>query len=56
VDLSEEMVDCPWCGQATRPEPLHGHYVCTSCRRPVADCCDGELENEEHGEKRGDVK
>jgi hypothetical protein len=33
---------CPWCGQSTRYEFVRGHYECTSCRRPVVDCCDGE--------------
>tara|TARA_R100000687_G_C6353234_1_gene119851 strand:+ start:248 stop:406 length:159 start_codon:yes stop_codon:yes gene_type:complete len=50
--MVKKFIDCPWCGQATRPEPLHGHYICTSCRRPLADCCDGELEEDyrEQGE------
>lgn len=40
----KKFIDCPWCGQATRPEPLHGHFVCMSCRRPIEDCCSGETE------------
>lgn len=35
-------IDCPWCGQWTRLEQINGHYACTSCHRPVIDCCDGE--------------
>jgi hypothetical protein len=23
--------------------PMNGHYVCCRCKRPVADCCDGEM-------------
>jgi len=35
---------CPWCGQWTRYEMVRGHYECRQCKRPVADCCDGEQE------------
>lgn len=43
MDLSEEMVDCPWCGQCTRLIMVHGHYECMNCHRVVSDCCNGEV-------------
>ena len=33
---------CPWCGQPARMEFVRGHYECSTCRRPIMDCCDGE--------------
>ena len=42
-----ELMDCPWCGQATRLELVKGHYQCTSCKRSVLDCCDGEQEKDQ---------
>lgn len=35
-------VDCPWCGQWTRLDFVHGHYQCSACHRVVYNCCDGE--------------
>ena len=32
----------PWCGQPARMEFVRGHYECSTCRRPIMDCCDGE--------------
>ena len=46
------MYDCPWCGQPTRLEFVQGHYECTSCRRPVKDCCDGERGDREISDDR----
>lgn len=38
---------CPWCGQYnTEWRLVRSHYECPVCRRPVADCCDGEKETE----------
>lgn len=48
----KEMYDCPWCGQPTRLEFVQGHYECTSCRRPVKDCCDGERGDREISDDR----
>lgn len=42
----EKHIVCPWCGQHTRLELVHGHYECISCHRPVYDCCDGEQNQE----------
>ena len=39
--------DCPWCGAVTRVEFVH-HYCCTSCHRPIHDCCDGETSTNQH--------
>ena len=36
-----EHIDCPWCGQWIRAEPIGGHYACPVCKRVVWDCCDG---------------
>ena len=33
---------CPWCGQPARMEFVRGHYECSTCRRPIMDCCYGE--------------
>ncbi len=41
-----EIIDCPWCGQATRLEFVKGHYQCLACKKPVYDCCDGEQNQE----------
>ncbi len=37
-----EPIECPWCGEFTRPMPMRAHYVCGRCFRPLMDCCDGE--------------
>ena len=37
-----KLVFCDWCGATTRLEFHQGHYQCTACKRPLADCCDGE--------------
>jgi hypothetical protein len=39
IDLEEH---CPWCGEWTHYVMIRSHYECPRCRRPVADCCDGE--------------
>ncbi len=44
--IPDKLIDCPWCGQATRLEQVRSHYVCTACKQPVLDCCDGEQEKE----------
>jgi len=41
--VNSPLMTCPWCGQETRLEPIHGHMSCTSCKRPVEDCCNGEM-------------
>ena len=33
---------CDWCGSWTRPQFHQSKYICGRCRRPLADCCDGE--------------
>ena len=40
--MNDPFITCPWCGQETRLEPIHGHMSCTQCKRPVEDCCSGE--------------
>ena len=47
------LIDCPWCGQSTRLELVQSHYVCTSCKRAVLDCCDGEQEYASDAETKG---
>ena len=42
----DDWVECPWCGQVTRLEQVRGHLSCPVCKRPVADCCDGETAEE----------
>ena len=37
-----DAVDCPWCGEWTRPVQVNGHYECLRCKRVLMDCCDGE--------------
>jgi len=37
---------CPWCGAIVGSEGyvfVKGHYECVRCKRPVLDCCDGEV-------------
>ena len=40
-----EPQSCPWCGEHTHFELVRGHYQCLRCKRPIADCCDGEQED-----------
>ena len=35
-------IDCPWCGEWTRPVFHSAKYICGRCRGPIVDCCDGE--------------
>ena len=37
-----ELEQCPWCGQHQRTVRVSGHDECSSCHRPIRDCCDGE--------------
>jgi hypothetical protein len=45
---TKNFTACPWCGAETRVEFVRGHYECIACRRPVADCCDGETVENTH--------
>ena len=37
-----KLEQCPWCGQYQRTVRVSGHDECSSCHRPIRDCCDGE--------------
>lgn len=40
--VTSDMIECPWCGEATRLEYIAGHMACMRCKRVISDCCDGE--------------
>lgn len=35
------MQICPWCGQASTTDYVHGQGRCAICRSPVDACCEG---------------
>jgi hypothetical protein len=32
---------CPFCGQVTPMDYVHGHAQCVYCKTNIAPCCDG---------------
>ncbi|MFM8981050.1 MAG: hypothetical protein ACKOSS_11390 [Planctomycetia bacterium] len=33
---------CPWCGQPTASDYVHGHVQCSVCKKNIDPCCEGE--------------
>ncbi|MFZ1635643.1 MAG: hypothetical protein WAT43_17280 [Chitinophagales bacterium] len=51
MQIGNQILICPYCGQPTKVVWVHGHGQCMICKTNFDECCRGETTDETFNQK-----